>query len=79
MRRISKTAWFGPAKATRLGVRPTGWQGVAVCFVFILLIVGDIILFKSIDSEILGGMVLGLAFVWIVYATGGRPNNDVLN
>jgi hypothetical protein len=77
MHRISKAPWFGPAKTTRLGIRPVNRKGMVACFLFISLVIVDILIFKNIVLELIIGMIIALIFVWLVLATGGYPNNDV--
>jgi hypothetical protein len=79
MRQLTKTKWFGPTQATRLGIRPVSWQGISVCLLFILLVIGDIILFNNGAGDLWGGLILAGLFVFIVYVSGGSPNNNSFN
>jgi len=76
MRQLTKNKWFGPAKAARLGIRPTSWQGIVASLLFIALLAGDIILFNEGTGAVWGGLCLAAIFVCIVLLSGGRPNNN---
>lgn len=79
MRQLTKNKWFGPAKVTKLGVRPTSWQGTVISLVFIALFVGDIVLFNEGADAVWAGFILAALFICIVYISGGRPNNNTFN
>lgn len=72
MRRITKTAWFGP-KRIGWGWRPVSWQGWAVALLFLALIIIDVnVLHGSKDLRIGGAIVLVLGLLLITRLTGSR-------
>ena len=77
MRRLTKTAWFGPKRYAGWGVSPRGPQGYAVSVVLLAAMVADV---RFVGGPLRYVGVAAILVVWllVILLTGDRPGGPGL-